>query len=121
MKKSLCGLILAIWTTIGSSAVKAEDCFWDGYQLGVMEADSFCDVWERMYYDDVVVMPYSMHAKLCEYQLVRACKNAMAQHARDNYPLCTWLVRTGWRNSYGQSATEAWSKWQRNACNVSMP
>ncbi len=121
MKKFLFGLILTVMTISGSYLAKAEDCFWDGYQLGAMEADNFCDMWERMYNDDIVVMPYSAHSKLCEYELVSACKHAMAQQARENYPLCTWLVRSGWRNSYGQSATQAWATWQRNACNVYIP
>jgi hypothetical protein len=64
MKNIACGLIFAVTTITGSNLAKAEECYWDGYQLGIMEADSFCDVWERMYNDDVVVMPYSMHSKL---------------------------------------------------------
>ena len=106
----------------GLPVANADDCYSDGYQLGVSEADSFCGMWERMYNEDAVIMPYrSMSMKLCNYQLVTACKQGMAQHARQNYPLCTHLVRSGWQNSQGQSATSAWAAWQRGACNVVIP
>ena len=55
------------------------------------------------------------------YQLVWGCKQAMAERTRHNYPLCTWLVRNGWRNAQRESATTAWATWQRGACSFVLP
>ena len=122
---AVCGLS---WSTANAEtaanaaiSVIARDCYSDGYQLGVMESEGFCMMWERMYNDDAVVMPYRVSAELCSQQLVWACKQAMADHTRQYYPLCTWLVRNGWRNSRGESATTAWASWQRGACSFVVP
>jgi hypothetical protein len=106
---------------LGWPKAYANDCYSDGYQLGAMEADGFCQIWERMYHEDVVVFPSHGGAQLCSEQLVWGCKQAMAERTRHNYPLCTWLVRNGWRNAQGESATTAWANWQRGACSFVLP
>ena len=121
MKFILGGFMLLSSLSFAGGSARADDCFSDGYQFGAMEADSFCQIWEQMYNDDAVVYPRRMTQELCNSQLVYACKQGMAERARNDYPLCTWLVRNGWTNSQGQSATVAWAAWQRGSCNFVTP
>ncbi len=114
-------LILLSSLSFQGATARADECFSDGYQFGTMEADSFCQIWERMYNEDDVVYPRRISALLCNSQLVYACKQGMAEHARNGYPLCTSLVREGWRNRDGESATVSWAAWQRGACNFVIP
>ena len=107
--------------SIQVAPVRADDCFSDGYQFGAMEADAFCQIWEQMYSQDEVIYPRRMSALLCNSQLVDACKQGMAEHARSHYPLCSSLVRQGWKNRDGESATIAWATWQRGSCNFVIP
>lgn len=121
MKTIIVTALISSSCFLATTEVKAQNCFWDGYQLGAIEAESFCEVWERMYTNDVIVMPYRTQSLLCNQTLVMACKEGMAAHARNNYPLCTQLVRSGWINRDGENAATAWAMWQRGACNFIMP
>jgi hypothetical protein len=122
MKAILAATAAMALATMVAPTAHADDCYWDGYELGEQESVAFCTVWEQMYNNDTIIYPYrSPGMQLCNNQLVLACKQGMAQHTRDNYPLCTWMIRNNWHNSDGESARTAWATWQRNACNVVLP
>lgn len=118
MKNSTCAAFLFAMCAWGTSSANAQTCYKNAAQLGAQEAEAFCDVFEGMYRYDVIQHPTHVYLRLCTDQQFKSCIDGMVQHAREYFPLCTWMIHNGWVNTNGENTATAWAEWQRASCKV---
>jgi hypothetical protein len=79
-------------------------------------------VWETQYRQaSLLVTQHQVQRFVCDPGTMILCQLGMAHGLKEHFPLCVSLIRSGWSNSLGINASQAWQEWERTACQAYVP